>query len=188
VQDYYDYHPRIIPKRPIAVTGFVGAKAPLVAATVAQLTGLGFTDLDRLIEHAFGASLTELVVTKGEPAMRERETELLERALACTPPGILALGEGALLVDGNRERIKRCAHLVYVELSVFQLHANLNRELSRYPNKYPHLFVNVPDSPQLIKTLLEPRLAGYRDAELVIDGARSGALRAAQDIIVRFGL
>ena len=188
MQDYYGYHPRIIPVRHIAVTGFAGSKASLVAAAVAQLTGLGFTDLDRLIEHSCGTSLADLVLTKGERAMRKYETELLEQSLSSAPPGVLALGEGALLVGENRDRIRRDAHLVYVELSAFQLYDNLNRELSHYPNKYPHLFAEVPENPQLVQSLLNRRLAGYRAAELTIAGARSATFTAARRIIAYFGL
>ena len=188
MQDYYGYHPRKIPSRHIAVTGFAGSKASLVAAAVAQLTGLGFTDLDRLIEHSCGNSLTELVLTRGERAMRKYETELLEQSLSSAPRGVLALGEGALLVGENRERIRRNAHLVYVELSAFQLFANLTSELSRYPNKYSHLFAKAPENPKMVQSLLTRRLAGYRTAQLTIAGERSGTFTAARHIIAYFGL
>ena len=188
MQDYYGYHPRRIPSRHIAVTGFAGSKASLVAAAVAQLTGLGFTDLDRLIEHSCGHSLAELVLTKGERAMRKYETELLEQSLSSAPPGVLALGEGALLVGENRDRIRLDAHLIYVELSAFQLFYNINSELSRHPNKYSHLFTEAPENPQIVQSLLNRRLVGYRAAELTISGARSGTFTAARRIIAHFGL
>lgn len=185
---YYDYHPRIIPDRPLAITGFVGARIPLVGAAVTALTGLPLHELDRLIEHTAGISIPHLVIRDGEAAMRNLESKLLKRALDAKPPGVITLGEGTLLAKKNRAIIKKQAKLIYIELSVFELYTRVKQELSASPGKYLHLFADSPERAQDLQAFLSERIPLYREADLTINASQRHPTKIAQEIIDALGL
>ncbi len=188
MEGYYDYFPKVIPERPIAITGFVGARVPLVGAAISALTGLRFAELDRLIEHQAGASIPLIVLSKSEAALRRHESKTLKQALQAKPPGILVIGEGTLLNRGNRRLIKKQAKLVYVELSVFELYTGLRQELADSPGKYLHLFPTPPEHPQDLQSLLTARTPSYHQADLIISGSRKHPTQISQEIIAKLNL
>ena len=113
---YYDYTPTITLSRPLALIGLPGTPYRQVGLELAALTGLPLTDLDRLIEHRVGQSVWDLVDDQGLAAYRQLQTQLLPQTLSGIPPGIVILGEGALLEDNNRHQVLAGTSLVYLTL------------------------------------------------------------------------
>ena len=72
---YYSPQPLLILDRPVALVGFFGARLPQIAAVVSATTGVPLGDLERMIEHRTGRSLSRLVFESGavgrcdEPSM-----------------------------------------------------------------------------------------------------------------------
>jgi shikimate kinase len=182
VDDYYAYSPTVVLEQPIAIIGFAGARVSVIAAAIVSLTGLPLIDLDRWIEHEVGASLAQFVLRKGEAALRATESLLLLRALDARPAGILALGEGAVLREANLRQIREKASLIYVELDIFELYARIKEELAYAPGKYLHLFGECPQSPQQIKSFLDQRVTGYRQADWIVRGSHKAPLAVAAEI------
>ena len=180
---YYDYHPKVIPEQPIAIIGFPGARVALIGAAVSALTGLTLHELDRLIEHESGSTISLLVLNESESALRRLESKLLQRVLSSKPPGIITLGEGAMLDEDNRRRIKQQAKLIYIELAATELFAQLRKELAESPGKYFHLFPSSPEKTEDLQPFFAERLPFYREADLTINASNKHPTQVAQEII-----
>lgn len=173
---YYDPHPTVTLDRPLALIGFVESDVEHVGRLLSSVTGLRFATLDTLVEHAVGASRAEYVVAEGEPAWRARESEALTRALADRPPGVLVLGEGALLARANRRQVRQRARLVYVHRPVEET----ARRLMARGRERPEL--GVVRSLADLRTLLRARAGGYAEAEIRVEGGERAALPIAREL------
>src|SRR5579872_2963740 len=69
-----------------------------------------FVDLDADIVEQAGMSIPELFEREGESGFRAREEQAAARALASTPPAVIALGGGALGSSATRALL--ASHLV----------------------------------------------------------------------------
>jgi shikimate kinase len=88
----------------VVLIGPMGAGKSTVGRLVADALGVGFADTDELVEHRTGRTVAELFIDEGEAYFRELEREAVADALA-THDGVLALGGGAVLDAGTRERL-----------------------------------------------------------------------------------
>lgn len=112
MDDYYDFAPMLHLPRPIALGGLLSADARHLGHRLSAVTGLPFHDVDRVVEHRAGCSLWELVLRQGPDAYRALETKVLDVVLRDSPPGVIALGDGTLLNEGNRRRVLADARLI----------------------------------------------------------------------------
>jgi shikimate kinase len=168
VDDYYSHHPRRVLDRPLALVGFMGAGVSRTAHALASQQGLPFQELDRVVEHTAGMSRTRIVVEQGEPTLRAIEREQLVRLLADRPFGVLALGDGALLDDASRQRVREQAQLVHVQRPLEVVLDAIRRELQASPGCYPEFVFAAPDSVEDLKPLHDERLPGYREADVAV--------------------
>src|SRR4029078_9641886 len=88
--------------RRIARVGFMGAGKSTAGRAVARLTERPFLDTDEEIERRHGP-LDALFEERGEVEFRRIEEEIVDEALASDEPTVLALGGGAVTVEGIRE-------------------------------------------------------------------------------------
>jgi len=97
-------------KRPALVfIGFMGAgKSTALAA--ARDAGLRTTEIDELMEEAFGKPIRRAFEEDGEEAFRAREAEVVGELLERADGGAIALGGGSVLSERVREALGR--HLV----------------------------------------------------------------------------
>jgi len=134
MEGYYDYHPLADLDRHLVLAGFLTDETRTVGYRLAALTGLPFTDLDRKIEHHAGQSVWDLILNEGETVYRQFEHRQLRRALDDTPPGILTLGDGALIDEANLRTVVERATLVVFDLD---LSSCFFRYRSRYRSRDP---------------------------------------------------
>ena len=78
-----------------------------VARALAQRLRCVATDLDDEITSIEGCTPAEMIVQRGEPAFREIESQVLQRALQQRKAPVIALGGAAWAVSGNRELIDK---------------------------------------------------------------------------------
>jgi len=168
VSGYYDYEPLVQPPKPVALIGFVAAGVPRVAHELAALYGLPSVDLNRLIEHAAGASLAQIWMEKGEPAVRIEEARQLQSTIRQQPPGVIALGDGALKNGLNRSLVAETCQLVYIERPLAMSFSRLLRALERSKTAEPMFSLCAPHSPQELVPLFQDREAGYKAAHHTI--------------------
>ncbi|MCA1850337.1 MAG: AAA family ATPase, partial [Acidobacteria bacterium] len=93
------------PRRPIIITGFMGAGKTTVAAALARRLGCGHIDLDELIAEREGRTIREMFERDGESGFREAETRALRDTLENTEACVIALGGGAWTLERNRALI-----------------------------------------------------------------------------------
>ncbi len=102
--------------RHLALTGFMGAGKSTIGAQVARRLGRSFVDLDREIEIRAGGTIAELFARDGEAAFRAREESVAESVLATGEAIVIALGGGAVLSPATRERLRRSALTVLLDV------------------------------------------------------------------------
>lgn len=90
----------------ITLIGYRGSGKSTIAAGLAKRLGCSWQDADDALEAETGATITEFILARGEPAFRDLETVLLERLLA-TEKGVLATGGGVVLREQNRHLLRR---------------------------------------------------------------------------------
>jgi shikimate kinase / 3-dehydroquinate synthase len=95
------------PVKPALVfIGFMGAgKSTALAA--AREAGLRTTEIDDLMEKAFGKSISRAFEEDGEEAFRTREAEVVGELLEQADGGAIALGGGSVLSERVRQALDR---------------------------------------------------------------------------------
>ncbi|BAL91446.1 putative shikimate kinase [Actinoplanes missouriensis 431] len=88
----------------VVLVGVMGAGKTTVGAALAERLGVPFADTDTIIEERAGKPIPEIFVDDGEAAFREQERAVVAECVE-TFPGVLALGGGAILDDGTRQRL-----------------------------------------------------------------------------------
>lgn len=85
----------------VVLVGPPGAGKSTVGRLVAARRGVAFRDTDHDVESTVGESISDIFVSRGEPAFRELEREAVRVALD-EHDGVLALGGGAVLDPATR--------------------------------------------------------------------------------------
>lgn len=168
--------------QPLFLTGMMGCGKTTVGRVLAQARGVPLVDLDERIERLFGAAVSELIATQGEPGFRQLESRALTSLLAepgfCERGVVVALGGGAGLDEANRRAIDRAGPRVYLEVSVDELVRRLRPATLANPGARPLL---QGGSLRLrVAELLAARGSIYRTGALCIDAHGDPAAVAAR--------
>ena len=165
LSNYYEPGPLVLLQRPVALIGFLGVDQHGLGRDLAALSGLPLIEVDRWIEHEAGQSLVALVQTQGIEALRQLEDRFLAQALAARPPGIVVLGDGALLKGANLRQVLAEATLVYLKLSLASTYWKLRHQsLGAHP-----LLLQPPESTAQLRPLLAERQGGFDQAHVTLD-------------------
>lgn len=101
--------------RHLVLVGMMGVGKSTVGRVLARRLGRPLLDSDRMIEEAEGRTVREIWLAEGEPAYRERETEVLRTALAADDPSVIAAAGGVVLSPVNRRLLADAdAHVVWL--------------------------------------------------------------------------
>jgi shikimate kinase len=153
----------------LVLVGPPGSGKTTVGRLVAQRRKVAFRDTDRDVEVAAGRSVSDIFVDDGEPAFRALEAEAVATALA-DHDGVLAVGGGAVLDSGTRERL-RSHRVVFLDVGLTDAVDRVGFAKSR-----PLLVLNPRAE---LKRMLDERRPIYlevADATVITDG------RAAADV------
>ena len=93
------------PTTPIVIVGFMSCGKTHVARALARHLDLPLFDLDHMIAKQHGRTAAQLIREDGEPTFRSIETKALHELLERTERGVIALGGGAWITEGNRRLI-----------------------------------------------------------------------------------
>jgi shikimate kinase len=150
----------------------MGSGKTLVGALVAERTRAPFFDLDHLVEHEAGMSIADLFATRGEPAFRELERQVLPRTLK--PGAVVALGGGVVMDDDSWTMISERSVTVYLEVPFGTLWSRIRL---------------IPGRPLIagrtasdVQALFERRRTRYEQAQHTVDGDRDSGL-VATDVV-----
>ncbi len=155
------------------LVGAPGAGKTTVGRRLAEHLGCSFTDTDALVEEESGMSVSDIFVTLGEPAFREREEDAVARALG--GDGVVALGGGAVMSPATRDRLR--------EQPVIWLRVDLSSAASRVGmnTARPLLLGNVRTK---MATLLQDRAPLYEEvATAVVDTSGRKVRDVVADVV-----
>ena len=96
----------------------MGAGKSTLGRELAERIELPFVDLDELIGEEYGATVAELFARDGEERFREIEEEWAVSMLGSRPPGIIALGGGAIESPRIRESLREHAVTAWLDVPV----------------------------------------------------------------------
>jgi shikimate kinase len=143
----------------VVLTGYMGAGKSSVGRRVASRIGRRFVDADVAIESHAELSIPEIFAKRGEVWFRRTEEAVIREVLAESPPGVLALGGGALENARTRRLVNRTANVVWLRVSPAVAWARVehsDRPLARSEERFTRRAVE--------------REPGYREAaHLVVD-------------------
>jgi shikimate kinase len=154
----------------VILVGLPGAGKTTVARLAALELHAPWHDLDAEVARASGASVPELIASRGEPAFRDLERQAMALLLDA-PAGVIASGGGWAAQPGNLAAVAGRALTIYLSLSPERAAERLGPALDR-----PLLVGGV--LPRL-RELLSAREGFYRQADLEIDAQASPEAVAA---------
>lgn len=109
-----------------------GVGKSTVGKLLAAELNLPFVDLDDEIVNLADKQISEIFSDEGEEIFRAHEQEILNNILS-GPPGIIALGGGALLNIQNQEMVEANGQVVFLEASVNVMSERINNSHSVRP-------------------------------------------------------
>lgn len=101
---------------PIALVGMTGAGKTTIARLLAQVIGRPFVDTDDLVVAAAGKSIASIFEEDGEPAFRDFEQQVIERAIVMDPAPVIAVAAGALQREANRAILEDGAYVIWIDV------------------------------------------------------------------------
>ena len=115
----------------IVLIGLPGSGKSTVGKLVARRRGEHFADSDQVIEQRIGCSIREFFEREGEERFRTIEAQVLDELSASSLGGVLSTGGGAVLQEGNRERLKSRGEVVYLHALPDDLYRRLRHDKVR---------------------------------------------------------
>ena len=130
-------------KENIVLTGMPGSGKTTVGKLLAEDMGRPYLDVDELIEEKTGEKPGQIILSQGEAAFRDVETEVI-RELSTTNGNIIATGGGAILRKENIDLLRMNGKIHFLDRPVKQLIPTQDRPLSsskeailrRYQERY----------------------------------------------------
>ncbi|MBP2641584.1 MAG: aroK [Firmicutes bacterium] len=160
----------------IVLLGFMGTGKTSVGRLLARQLKRPFVDVDKMIEIACGAAISEIFQKHGEKFFREQESEMIAKA-ASYENAVIATGGGVVLNAENIARLRCNGVLVTLTASPEVI-------LERTAKRTTRPLLNAPDREQTVKALLENREPLYQEADYIIDTTSGSLHQIAQKIIV----
>lgn len=153
----------------IFLTGFMTSGKSTIGPILANVLGLEFFDLDRVIEDEEQLSVVEIFEKHGENYFREAESKILNR-LAEKDRIVISLGGGTIANQNNFDMMRQSGKIIYLKVSPNTLYKRLKHKTDRPIFRDLVLGDNTEEEfLKRIKDLLEKRRALYERADIVID-------------------
>jgi shikimate kinase len=160
-------------RRPVVITGFMGAGKTTVGRALARILGETFIDLDDAVRELEGRGPRELIDEEGEDYFREAETRALSRVLERGEARVVATGGGAWTLARNRSLVKERGCLsVWLDAPFDLCLRRIDTEGARDSRPFAR-------DTERAQRLYAERLAAYRQADLRVPVSEG---RSAEDL------
>jgi len=104
----------------IILVGPMGSGKTTIGRRLSERLSLDFFDSDHEVVNTTGVSIDHIFDVEGEKGFRTRESDVLKKL--CNMPNIvLATGGGAVILEENRELIKKASSIIYLSSSIDQI-------------------------------------------------------------------
>ncbi|MBN2334755.1 shikimate kinase [Candidatus Bathyarchaeota archaeon] len=164
----------------IVLYGFMGVGKTTVGKMVANELGLGFIDMDQMIERRAGKRVAQIFAADGEDAFREMERQAAQ-SVAHKCGIVVACGGGALLDQCNVEALVMDSTLVLLTASIEDI-------MTRTLGDSTRPLLGGEDRQGEAEKLLLERMPKYLDAaDLVVDTSGATPNEVAGLIIAALG-
>ncbi|HSH55029.1 MAG TPA: shikimate kinase [Methylophilaceae bacterium] len=114
----------------IFFVGLMGAGKTTVGRILAKSLDKVFYDTDHEIERRTGVRIPVIFEVEGEAGFRKREMAMIEE-LSQMPNIVLATGGGAVLMQENRDNLKRNGTVIYLRANVHELWLRTRNDKNR---------------------------------------------------------
>ena len=104
----------------IILVGPMGSGKTTIGRRLSERLTLDFFDSDHEIVNITGVSIDHIFDVEGEKGFRIRESDVLKK-LCIMPNIVLATGGGAVIIEKNRELMKKSDLVVYLSSSIDQI-------------------------------------------------------------------
>jgi len=175
---------------PIILIGFMASGKSHVARLISKHFDIPVIDLDARIEAACGTSIATVFAAHGEKYFREIETATLHQVLqeAAQKPSVIATGGGIVTNAPNRELLHRAAKdgatIIYLRATPETLASRIRQEPGKRPLIDGDKMLNMEETQERVKVLLEGRRAFYEScATIIIDTNHHDATNVAKEIV-----
>lgn len=163
----------------IVLTGFMGAGKTEVGRELSRILGWRIIDVDDEIVKSRNMTINEIFAKFGEPAFRDVETEMIQKA-AQKRNVIISTGGGAVLRQENMDILRARGMIIC-------LWASPETILKRTSHNRERPLLQAEDPLQRIKELLEFRKPFYEKADIMIDTEGKSPFLIAEEILERTG-
>ena len=114
----------------IYLIGLMGAGKTTVGRQLAKILKAPFYDSDKAIEESTGVDIPTIFEFEGESGFRLREQRMIE-TLTDLSGIVLATGGGTILLEENRDCLKKTGFVVYLQCSVEKILHRTRKDTQR---------------------------------------------------------
>jgi len=161
----------------IVLVGPMGCGKTTVGRRLARKLNQDFFDTDHEIINKTGVSIDHIFDIEGEEGFRQRESEVL-KSLCDMNNIVLATGGGVILLEQNREVLKRAGLVLYLSSSIEQLLRRTSKSKTR------PLLENSLDRKNTITEIVNARDKYYREVASIVVDTTGKKLNEVIDIIM----
>lgn len=102
----------------VVLIGMMGAGKSTIGLALSHATGWPYVDNDEVVAHISGMPTRDLLLTKGEPALRVAESAAVDRVLATDPPVVAGAAAGIVGDQAVCDRLHAGAFVVYLRARI----------------------------------------------------------------------
>lgn len=162
----------------VVLAGVSASGKSTVGRQLAKLLGLGFVDLDELIEKSSGKVIADIFSQEGEDAFRERERSMM-LSLQGIRSHVVSVGGGALMSDESVRNARLIGPIVWVQSSPSEIARRLFKRISEIEKRPLFKDLLSEESHEVRRDMIQARLQKMIDerrqwlelADVVMDGS-----------------
>lgn len=162
----------------VVLTGVSASGKSTVGRQLAKLLGLGFVDLDELIEKSIGKTIGDIFSQDGEDAFREQERFMM-LSLQALRSHVVSVGGGALMSDESIRNARRIGPIVWIQSSPAEIARRLFKRISEIEKRPLFKDLLSEESHEVRRDLIQARVQKMMDerrqwlerADVVMDGS-----------------
>lgn len=141
----------------IVLIGFMGSGKTTVGRSLEIKSGIGFVDIDELIEAKEGLKISEIFSDKGEKYFRKIENEVLKELASADEIKIISTGGGIVVTPENTELLKKLGRVYYLRVKPETVISRLEGDCTRP-------LLKGEDKLKKVNELMESRKELYEEA------------------------